>query len=128
MTPQEDGPGAAAAGERGPAAPLSSDAMAARAGQVSDLLKTLAHPGRLMIVCRLVEGELSVGDLERQLAIHQPSLSQQLTVLRRAGIVQTRRQAKQVFYRLSEDRVALLIVALYEIFCARPAGPIPPES
>ena len=59
--------------------------MEARAGEVAALLKTLAHPARLMIVCTLVEGEYSVGELEEGLDIHQPTLSQQLGVLREAG-------------------------------------------
>ncbi|MCA1443039.1 helix-turn-helix transcriptional regulator [Ensifer sp. IC4062] len=91
--------------------------MSARAGDASALLKTLANQNRLMIVCTLVEGEHSVGELEEMLGIHQPTLSQQLTVLREAGIVATRRDAKQVFYRLAEDKAARLVMALYEIFC-----------
>ncbi|WP_235017067.1 ArsR/SmtB family transcription factor [Tistlia consotensis] len=102
--------------------------MADRADEVSDLLKTLAHPNRLMIVCKLVEGEKAVGTLETELGIHQPTLSQQLTVLRRAGIVSTRRQAKQVFYSLAETRLAELVAALYDIFCDMPAGTAAKET
>ncbi|WP_018239978.1 sulfite-sensing transcriptional repressor BigR [Ensifer sp. BR816] len=91
--------------------------MGEQAGQAAALLKTLANQNRLMIVCTLVEGEHSVGQLEETLGIHQPTLSQQLTVLREAGIVATRRDAKQIFYRLAEDKAARLIMALYEIFC-----------
>jgi ArsR family transcriptional regulator len=91
--------------------------MAARAEEVGGLLRLLAHPGRLRLVCRLVEGEASVGGLERELGIRQPNLSQQLTVLRRAGIVHSRRQAKQVVYGLAQCRVARLIAALHEIYC-----------
>lgn len=91
--------------------------MAERAGDVAGLLKTLAHPVRLMLACTLAEGEYSVGVLEEKLAIHQPTLSAQLTVLRGAGIVETRREGKQIFYRLSEEKAAQLIEALYAIFC-----------
>ncbi|MCA1405238.1 helix-turn-helix transcriptional regulator [Ensifer sp. IC3342] len=91
--------------------------MSTRAGDAAALLKTLANQNRLMIVCTLVEGEHSVGELEEMLGIHQPTLSQQLTVLREAGIVATRRDAKQIFYRLAEDKAARLVMALYEIFC-----------
>ncbi|CAN7675336.1 sulfite-sensing transcriptional repressor BigR [Mesorhizobium sp. LjNodule214] len=94
-----------------------------RAGEVAGLLRTLSHPARLMIVCTLVEGEYSVGQLEEELGIHQPSLSQQLTVLRDAGIVETRREAKQVFYHLTEARAARLVEALYTIFCAEAVTP-----
>lgn len=92
--------------------------MRARAAEVASLLRALNHPARLMIVCTLVDGERSVGALEEDIGVHQPTLSQQLAVLRDAGIVQTRRDAKQIFYRLTEDRVARLIEALYRIFCA----------
>ncbi|MEN5082667.1 sulfite-sensing transcriptional repressor BigR [Bosea sp. TWI1241] len=96
--------------------------MEARAGEVAGLLKTLAHPARLMLACTLAEGEYAVGELEERLGIHQPTLSQQLGVLREAGIVQTRREAKQIFYRLSEEKAARLIEALYIIFCAPEAS------
>ena len=91
--------------------------MAARADEVAGLLKTMAHPARLMLACMLAEGEYAVGELESRLDIHQPTLSQQLTVLREAGIVGTRREGKQIFYRLTADKAALLIRALYDIFC-----------
>jgi ArsR family transcriptional regulator len=88
-----------------------------RAGEVSELLRTLANRNRLMIACALVEREHAVGELEDELGIHQPTLSQQLTVLRAAGIVETRREAKQIFYRLTDDRATRLLEALYAIFC-----------
>lgn len=91
--------------------------METRAGEVADLLKTLAHPARLMVACMLVEGEYSVSELEEKLDIRQPTLSQQLTVLRSARIVKTRRNGKQIFYRLTEDKAARLLAALYSIFC-----------
>ncbi len=91
--------------------------MEGRAGEVASLLKTLAHPTRLMLACTLAEGEYSVSALEEKLGIHQPSLSQQLGVLREAGVVQTRRETKQIFYRLTEEKAAQLIQALYAIFC-----------
>lgn len=91
--------------------------MEAQATEVAGLLKTLAHPARLMLVCTLVEDEFCVGDLERRLGIHQPTLSQQLHVLREAGIVETRREGKQIFYRLTGEKTERLIAALYTIFC-----------
>lgn len=92
--------------------------MAGRATEVAELLKTLANRNRLMIVCTLVEGEYSVGQLEGELGIHQPTLSQQLTVLREAGILTTRREAKQIFYRLTDQKAAKLVAALHAIFCS----------
>ncbi|SDR63524.1 transcriptional regulator, ArsR family [Rhizobiales bacterium GAS113] len=97
--------------------------MEARAGEVAGLLRTLANRNRLMIVCTLVEGEYSVGQLDEELGIHQPTLSQQLTVLREAGIVETRRESKQMFYRLTEEKAARLVEALYAIFCADGSTP-----
>ncbi|MBB3216175.1 DNA-binding transcriptional ArsR family regulator [Ochrobactrum sp. RC6B] len=91
--------------------------MEGRATEVAELLRTLSHPARLMLACTLAEGEYSVGELEEALGIHQPTLSQQLGVLREAGVVETRREAKQIFYRLTEARAAQLIEALYGIFC-----------
>lgn len=96
---------------------MSPADMEVRACEVAVLLKTLAHPVRLMLACTLAEGEYSVGELEEKLGIHQPTLSAQLTVLREAGIVETRREGKQIFYRLTQDKAAKLIEALYAIFC-----------
>jgi ArsR family transcriptional regulator len=93
----------------------------AKASEVSELLKTLAHPMRLMIVCTLIDGEYSVSELEEKLDIHQPNLSQQLTVLREAAIVETRREGKQIYYRLTAREAERLVGALYDIFCA-PGG------
>jgi len=98
---------------------LSPLEMAGRAGEVANLLKTLSHPARLMIVCTLIEGEHSVGEIEEKLDLHQPHLSQHLTVLRGSGIVETRREGKQIFYRLTEEKVARLVAVLYDIFCVK---------
>lgn len=98
-------------------AKLTPAEMSIRAGEVSSLLKTISHPARLMIVCTLVDGEYSVGELEEKVDVHQPHLSQHMTVLRGSGIVETRREGKQIFYRLTEKKAAQLIGALYDIFC-----------
>lgn len=96
---------------------LSPAELSSSALEVADLLKTLSHPARLMIVCTLMESEYSVGELEEKVDVHQPHLSQHLTVLRGSGIVETRREGKQIFYRLTEDKAAQLVASLYEIFC-----------
>lgn len=95
----------------------SRDDLEARAEEVADMLRTLANRNRLMIVCKLVDGEYSVGQLEEELGISQPTLSQQLTSLRAAGIVVTRRESRQIFYRLTEEKAARLVGALHAIFC-----------
>lgn len=97
--------------------PMADSPLQERAGEVAELLKTLANRHRLMLVCTLVEGEFSVGELEQRLGIHQPTLSQQLTVLRRAGIVRTRRLSKRIFYQLTGTKAAELVGALHAIFC-----------
>lgn len=96
---------------------MSRQQMENRAGEAAELLRTLSHPARLMLACVLAEKEYSVGELEQRLGIRQPTLSQQLGVLRESGIVETRREAKQIFYRLTETKAAQLIEALYNIFC-----------
>lgn len=76
------------------------------------LFRALAHPMRVRILCRLLEGEVSVAGLETELGLRQPSLSQQLGQLRDAGIVATRREAKSVYYSLADKRVRILIESL----------------
>jgi DNA-binding transcriptional ArsR family regulator len=72
-----------------------------------------------MIACALLEGERSVGDLETDLGLRQPSLSQQLAELRESGVVEARREAKQVFYRISDQRAVALLATLHQIFCGQ---------
>lgn len=103
--------------------PMTLDELSGRATEVAALLKTLANRNRLMIVCTLVEGEYAVGQIEEELGIRQPTLSQQLTILREAGIVATRREAKQIFYRLTEQKAARLVEALHAIFCTEDPAP-----
>ena len=87
-----------------------------RSAEIAALLKALAHPVRLMLVATLAQGEYAVAELEQRLGVHQPSLSQQLGVLRSASIVETRREAKHIFYRLTDEKAALLTEALTVIF------------
>lgn len=84
------------------------------------LLKRLGHPSRLLIVCRLIEGEMSVAEMEEELGLRQPSLSQQLGELRNAGIIEPRREAKNVVYRLADPKAETLVETLHALFC--PAG------
>lgn len=93
-----------------------------KAGAASQLLKALANPDRLLVLCQLVEGERSVGELERLLGIVQPTLSQQLAVLRREGLVETRRDGKQVYYRIASAAALAILETLYRHFCAGEAS------
>src|ERR1700737_2239367 len=88
-----------------------------KAEAASAFMKSLANPNRLMIACALLDGERSVGDLETELSLRQPSLSQQLAELRESGVVEARREAKQVFYRISDQRTVALLATLHQIFC-----------
>ena len=96
---------------------LRTEAMLKSVRLAADLMKSLSNPNRLSIVCCLVHGELSVSEVEDLLDIRQPTLSQQLAGLRESEIVATRRDAKQIFYRLKDDRAGQLIAALEQIFC-----------
>ncbi|MGB6241834.1 MAG: metalloregulator ArsR/SmtB family transcription factor [Castellaniella sp.] len=80
-------------------------------------LKVLANSDRLLLLCQLSQGERCVGELETLLGIHQPTLSQQLGVLRSEGVVATRRSGKQVFYRVANAQMLRVLVALYAIYC-----------
>jgi len=87
------------------------------ADAAGQLLKALANPDRLLLLCQLSQGERNVSELEAQLGIQQPTLSQQLAVLRREGLVETRRDGKQIFYRISSPAALAVIETLYRLFC-----------
>ena len=82
------------------------------------LLKSLANPDRLLLLCQLSQGERNVGELEELLGIRQPTLSQQLGVLRREQLVATRRDGKQIYYRISSPQALAVIATLYQLYCA----------
>lgn len=87
------------------------------AGEAVAALKALGNPERLLLLCQLSQGERSVGELEAALGIRQPTLSQQLGVLRREGMVDTRRDGKSVIYRVADDRLLTLLQTLYTLYC-----------
>lgn len=89
----------------------------ANADAAGQLLKALANPDRLLLLCQLSQGERNVGELEALLGIQQPTLSQQLAVLRREGLVETRRDGKQIYYRISSPAALAVIETLYRLFC-----------
>lgn len=97
---------------------ISLDKMRVSAGDVSLMLRSLANRDRLLLLCQLSQEELCVGDLEDRLGIYQPSLSQQLGVLRRERLVATRREGKHVYYRVADERVPVLLQTLYQLYCA----------
>lgn len=87
------------------------------ATQACRLLKVLSNPDRLMILCQLAQGERCVSELEDNLGIQQPTLSQQLTVLREEELVKTRREGKNIFYQIASPRALSLMEVLYKEFC-----------
>jgi DNA-binding transcriptional ArsR family regulator len=89
-----------------------------RAEDAAALLKALANADRLLLLCHLVEAERSVGTLGSVTGIAQPTLSQQLGVLRTEGLVATRREGKSIFYRIASPAVHAVLKTLYELFCA----------
>jgi ArsR family transcriptional regulator len=91
--------------------------MAANAGNAAAFLKTLAHEGRLMILCHLADGEKTVGTLEDLLDMRQAAVSQMLARLRDEGLVTTRRDAKSIHYSLSDGNTKEVINLLYRLFC-----------
>ncbi len=90
----------------------------ARAPQAAELLRQLANPNRLLILCHVAEEERSVGQLEADLGIKQPALSQQLAELRQSGLVKTRRQSRSIYYAIADERAQSVMAMLHEIFCS----------
>jgi len=90
------------------------------AGDAVATLKVLANEERLLLLCQLSRGEASVGELEDQLGIHQPTLSQQLGVLRAQGVVETRRDGKRIYYHVADPSLLKIITVLYRLFCPKP--------
>lgn len=80
-------------------------------------LKLLANEDRLLLLCQLSQGEACVGDLEASLGIRQPTLSQQLAVLRNEGVVETRREGKNIHYRVADPALLEILATLYRLYC-----------
>lgn len=85
--------------------------------EVSDLLKSISHPQRLMIVCNLSEGEMSVGELQEACDISQSQLSQFLNRMAKEGLVKSRREGQFSFYSIKDERVFKLLNQMQKIFC-----------
>jgi DNA-binding transcriptional ArsR family regulator len=96
---------------------LSTARMRAAAGEAAAALRVLANEDRLLLLCELSQGEKSVSDLEEALGLHQPSLSQQLGVLRAEGLVSTRRDGKFIHYSVADRKALALLDTLYRLYC-----------
>ena len=102
--------------------PFSQNAMQAQSENASKLLKALANPQRLRILCLLIEQEMPVGQINEQVDLSQSALSQHLAILREKGLVTTRKQAQTVYYRVAEGPVTAIIQTLHDLYCPTPSG------
>ena len=93
------------------------DQLRSAALQASGLLKALSNPDRLLLLCQLTQGEHAVSELERLLEIRQPTLSQQLGILREERLVSTRRDGKQIYYQVASAQALAVLQTLYQQFC-----------
>lgn len=103
---------------------LNFDVMHGNADRAARLLKLLANPQRLLVLCLLADGEYSVGEINERIGLSQPALSQHLTKLRDNGLVKTRRESQTIYYRLHSEPVRRLIASLRNIYRARPSRAI----
>ncbi len=92
--------------------------MALRAEEAASLLKALAHPARLLVLCQLTEGESSVGELQPITGLSMSALSQHLSVLREMALVTTRRESQTIYYGLVESPAVGVLEALHAAYCA----------
>ena len=100
---------------------FNTSALKASADDASALLKALANPHRLMIVCTLIDGEQSVGALAQRLGVRETLASQHLGLLRRDDVVVSRRDGQTIYYRLQGGQARALVETLSTLFCAAPA-------
>ena len=100
--------------------------MAEATGRATSLLKALAHPHRLMILCRLVQGEASVGELAALLDLRGSTTSQHLALLRRDGLIRPRRDAQSIRYAIASDEAREVMHTLFRLYCNADPGRAPP--
>ena len=86
---------------------------------VVTILKSLANTDRLLILCHLAKHELNVSQIEEMTQINQPTLSQQLMMLRKSDVVSTRRDGKQIFYSIKDEKMVQLLNTLYDLYCPK---------
>jgi DNA-binding transcriptional ArsR family regulator len=97
-------------------------AMQVQACEAAGFLKILANDRRLMILCELLKGERSVGELEDIVDLSQSALSQHLARLRRSHLVKTRRESQTIYYSIADPGVTKVIGALYDLYCGPSIG------
>lgn len=99
---------------------MNVDELRSRAGEAASFLKSIANDRRLIVLCELVKGERSVGELEAVAGLSQSALSQHLAKLREARLVKTRRESQTIYYSLADTGVSKVIGVLHDVYC-RPA-------
>lgn len=105
-------------------APIDLETLRRSADAACRLMKVLSNPDRLLLLCQLMQGEKRVGELEQLVGIAQPTLSQQLAVLRDEGLVATRREGKHIHYAISSQPAIRVMAVLYAQFCNQDKEPI----
>jgi DNA-binding transcriptional ArsR family regulator len=98
---------------------INLNKMQSSADDACRLMKVLSNRDRMMLLCQISQGEMCVSELEEHLDIHQPTLSQQLTVLRNEELVETRREGKQIYYSLSNHVALEVMNVLYKNYCSK---------
>jgi ArsR family transcriptional regulator, virulence genes transcriptional regulator len=96
---------------------MKVDDMLAAADQASDLLKALANRHRLIIICQLIDKERSVGELAELLSIRDSTVSQHLALLRKDGLVTSRRDGQTIWYSIGSPQARELVQTLYRVYC-----------
>lgn len=96
---------------------VASGQLHQHADEAIAVLKAMASHNRLLLLCELVQGERSVGELAQALELAQATVSQHLSLLRRDGVVSGRREAQTIHYRISDPRVQALMTTLFKQFC-----------
>ena len=92
-------------------------ALAPKAAQAADLLASMANPKRLLVLCNLLQGELSVGELAERVELSQSALSQHLGKMRALTLVKTRRDGQTIYYSLASKEVRAILNTLYRLYC-----------
>lgn len=114
--------------ESAPARRAVTDRMQEHVGDAAHLLKALGNDQRLLILCNLLDGPLSVGELNQRLDLSQSALSQHLALLRESGLVSTRREAQTIHYSLPDGPVVRVMELLQDIYCTPRPGRPPPRA
>ncbi|MEY9626320.1 ArsR/SmtB family transcription factor [Sinorhizobium fredii] len=104
---------------------LPVDELQDKAAEAAEFMRLFSTPSRLMLLCHIAQQEQSVSDIQSDLGLKQPALSQQLAELRQAGLVKTRRESRTIYYSIADHRVEAVMDLLFGLFCAAER---PPET